>query len=76
MYAPFCDVIGCLATADRFYSDGYSPVERLCNPHWDELLKTSRARAMGFVMVNPDRLKPEPEETEAPHPPAPLTPHY
>ena len=66
MDAPFCDVIGCSAPADRFYSDGYAPVERLCSQHWNELLKTGRDRAMRFEKINPDRLKPDPNEVETP----------
>ena len=62
MDAPFCDVIGCTAPADRFYSDGYGPVERLCSEHWNELLGTSRDRALRFEKTNPDRLKSDSSE--------------
>jgi len=64
MEAPFCDVIGCTSHADRFYSDGVSPPERLCTSHWNELLKTSRDRALRFESINPDRLRAEPTDAE------------
>ena len=64
MDAPFCDVIGCSAPAERFFSDGYGPIERLCCEHWTELLKTSRDRALRYESINPDRLKPESDVIE------------
>ena len=66
MDVPFCDVIGCTTPADRFYSDGYGPVERLCTVHWNDLLRTARDRALRFETTNPDRLKPDCNEVELP----------
>ena len=59
MVYPFCDVIGCCATADRFYADGHGPTERLCDLHWKDLVRTDRSRALAFELVDPDRLKVE-----------------
>lgn len=66
MDAPFCDVIGCSAPAERFYSDGYGPPERLCSQHWTDLLRTARDRALRFECINPNRLKTEADEAETP----------
>ena len=66
MEAPYCDVIGCTLPADRFYSDGFGPIERLCAQHWSELLKTARDRALRFESINPDKVMPESYEPELP----------
>ena len=66
MDAPYCDVIGCTVPAERFYSDGFGLIERLCSQHWSDLLKTSRERALRFESINPDRIKVECDELELP----------